>query len=228
MQSGDVFEKKTKTFRKGFANDLEFVYLTAPHTSDTPADTGETVYRWMESVPAFDGSNKFLSSPAYVGLTESFEYIRKFVEEHGPFDGIFGYSQGAVVGSLLLALSLPSAPEEETELKGETFPKFAFRFGILVAGFPARAEPFKHLYRRLHKEEGAQEEAALLHTLHVAGHNDTLVPLENTKKLADLFPGCVWHEHNGGHVIPSNSPMRKAVRALIESLNSSTDSVESW
>jgi len=44
----------------------------------------------MDTVPAFDGSKAFLSCHKYKGMKHSIKFLKKFIEDNGPFDGIIG------------------------------------------------------------------------------------------------------------------------------------------
>ena len=64
----------------------------------------------------------------YVGIQDSIEAVRKWGLEHGPIDGIIGFSQGAAFASLLVAQSDPV-------LSG-------VKFVVLMSGFPPRDPRF--------------------------------------------------------------------------------------
>ena len=56
-------------------------------------------------------------SKTYVGLEESLALARQTLQEHGPFDGLLGFSQGATLGALLcLAPSSPPLPPRSCRL----------------------------------------------------------------------------------------------------------------
>ena len=60
-------------------SEIEFVYLNGPFRS------GENSYRW---------SKKTLEGKT-TGWVEATNYVIRFMNEQGPFDGLIGYSQGS-------------------------------------------------------------------------------------------------------------------------------------
>jgi Serine hydrolase (FSH1) len=101
-----------------------------------------------------------------------------------PFDGIFGFSQGAALTGLLAAVHAARRP-----------PAPWFRFAIMVGGFtstePGHAALFGH--------------KLTLPSVHVTGRADKIVPLRDSLLLAGRFADPLVIEHPGGHVIPGYS-----------------------
>lgn len=98
----------------------------------------------------------------YPGWDASVAALRQLEVEHGWFDGVLGFSQGAVAAHLLLAAQPLRRP---------------LGFGVFVSGFAARTVP--------RPQNGGALLTAL--TFHVSGSNDTSVPPEHQDELAACF-----------------------------------------
>jgi predicted esterase len=107
---------------------------------------------------------------------EGWEATRRGVklawDTQGPFDGVLGFSQGAVLASLLVAL-----------------PEFPFEFAIMAGGFAARDPRLAALYER-NKEKYA------IPSLHIYGRADGIVDPRASAALSDKFvnPTTIVHE----------------------------------
>ena len=51
----------------------------------------------------------------YHGYRQAFATLRDVEQEHGPFDGVLGFSQGAVACHLLLALQLATVEDTDEQ-----------------------------------------------------------------------------------------------------------------
>lgn len=180
-QNAAVFRAKTGAMRRALRGVAELVYIDAPHAS------GDNDGRaWWHA--SDDGSR-------YEGMQESIEHIASVVESRGPFDGVVGFSQGAVFGSILLAH--PNT-------------RRYWRYGVLISGFPARDNAVKDAdwYQLVH-----------IPSLHVYGENDKLVPPAFSALLADRFVASRRHVHLGGHLPPFARP---STDALVDFINAFT------
>ena len=65
----------------------------------------------------------------YDGIEESIAHLQRYMLEHGPFDGVLGFSQGACLASILCARQQASAAVATAAAPRR------FRFAILVSGF---------------------------------------------------------------------------------------------
>jgi predicted esterase len=104
----------------------------------------------------------------------------------GPFDGIFGFSQGAAMASLLCAML-----ENRNAIPGLIPSDFAhnpFQFSIICAGFVSRATAHRPLLENIIQTP----------SLHIIGELDTLVAPERMTALADRFHKPEIFRHTGG------------------------------
>merc|ERR1712224_854255 len=75
----------------------------------------------------------------YEGIDEAVEYLRKCCAEHGPIDGIWGFSQGANAANILIAEALAGGVPELSDV----------RFVIHANGSrPGWVQQRPHLFRK--------------------------------------------------------------------------------
>ena len=90
MMSEEYFKEMTAFLRFEFKNLVEFVYMNAPHVTAEPsaANNFRQQYAWWLKTQDFPCVN-FKAC-----FDQTLDYMNKNFLEKGPFDGIFGYSQG--------------------------------------------------------------------------------------------------------------------------------------
>lgn len=100
--------------RRALKDSADLVFVDPPHvvdmpTSDasrfdsdaaaTPTSDADTPRAWWFAESREDGQYR-----KFVKFEETLRYLRNILEKEGPFDGIFGFSQGAACGAILTAL----------------------------------------------------------------------------------------------------------------------------
>lgn len=127
--SGDILWKQTAAFR--YHTGIEVVKVNAPWPAKGPPDSGiaefypnEPYYQWWDYV------NEGEEEKSYDGQTESISKMEAFLDEHGPFAGILGFSQGATVATMLVELQIKKR-------------KNWFNFVILICGVPPLPQYFQ-------------------------------------------------------------------------------------
>ena len=173
-----------RAFSEGIATDAEFVFVDAP----ARADGSVGWWRAIEETRAHGAPVK-----RYDGWSNSRDFIAQYCKQEGPFDGLFGFSQGAALGALLVALS--AAP--------------TFGFAILVGGFASADPEHVPIYRA---------GACHVPSLHIIGLSDGVVPPERSRALADSFHEPWILEHAGGHVVPDSVEVHDGVLAFLRKL----------
>ncbi|XP_054722803.1 esterase OVCA2-like, partial [Uloborus diversus] len=193
-QNAKSFREKTGGFRKSIKNVADLVYIDAPHEipledkSDNDEETSldsNTGRAWWFATEDFKFNAKTPTEIAQ-GFDESVACIKKAFETEGPFDGIFGFSQGAAMASLICGLK---------EIKEFSYD---FHFAIIVAGFKSVSLCHQVLY----------ENIVNVSSLHIMGKDDTCIPKELSEELASRFhePQIVYHED--GHYVPTGKNVR--------------------
>ncbi len=191
--SAVVLRRQLAELAAGVEGLAEFVFIDAP--SRAAEDFG-----WWHAVkderdparedPGVDGPGRH-----YKGFTRTREAIVAAFAEHGPFDGVFGFSQGAALTGLLVGLR-------------STERRLSFDFAIMVGGFSSNDPELARLYD--------QRDSYGLPSLHVFGRSDGIVPRAESLELAAHFQNPTLVEHDGGHVIPGEARVRQAFRAFLE------------
>ncbi|ORX57405.1 hypothetical protein DM01DRAFT_1334031 [Hesseltinella vesiculosa] len=212
-QNGTIFRKKTAVIRKKLDKIADLVYITAPHLSLHPDHTSEALREAAADPTAPEELKPFgwwlpSDGEQFEGLDESMTLLKKVLIEQGPFDGVFGFSQGAALASMLTAMM------DDRSLAPEYIPEdFAhptFRFAMVSASFIAENKP---LARRLF----LGDKSISTPSLHMIGEKDTLIVPERMEKLAGAFDQPQLLVHAGGHVVPSNAPSRNTIMEFVSS-----------
>jgi predicted esterase/GNAT superfamily N-acetyltransferase len=162
---------------------LKFCTLVAP-SAPFPLPASPSARTWW-----FNTSPDPTRSGTYEGLETSRALLLALAAQHGPFDGVLGFSQGAVLAHQLLAEgSLPGC-----------------QWAVLAAGFPSRAAPPPH-------------PPLLLPTpsLHLSSAADATVAPALHAELAARFeaPQLLLHEH--GHALVQRAEHCNAVVDFIK------------
>lgn len=187
-QNGEIFRLKTGSLRKLLKSKAELIYVTAPNeimnTEDCVKEEngGDKMCQrsWW-----FTNDNGTFESKKYcdisIGLEESLEVVDAAFKEHGPFDGILGFSQGAAFVCMICGMKTKGVFQHD------------FKFAILVAGFKSRCSLHLPYY----------ESKTNIPTLHVFGETDQVIPQEMSEELLQYFQDPKTVIHPGGHYVPA-------------------------
>jgi fermentation-respiration switch protein FrsA (DUF1100 family) len=245
-QSGPLFRAKTRALEKHLqktfspSGGCELVYITAPFVL-----SGADIPNW-DPTTATIASSALLGSAShdearaqvesdpdaygwwrrrndtFAGLEEGLECVATCLKEHGPFDGVLGFSQGGALAAMVASLldELYDARErsfaENVQTgKGMPFPKsFAkegggrvhppLKFAVSYSGFASMFDEHKAFYNP----------KITTPMLHIIGSLDTVVVESRSLSLVDASGGpkrVVYHP--GGHFVPASQ--KEYVGALI-------------
>jgi predicted esterase len=142
----------------------------------------------------------FMRNPAYDTLEESVRDVCAWLEREGPFDGLLGFSQGAVLVACLVRGHVHALPA-------------SIRCAILVGGFPPSDTK---LLGRV-EEQQATSPPRHVPTLHMAGRADTYIDARHSEALrqwvcsGDDKAPPLWL-HGGGHLVPSDAASRNEIK----------------
>jgi predicted esterase len=199
--SGDVLRRQMQALMTGLESRVECVYLDAPSLS-------EGDYGWWHAVPEGGARGRDESGVGHARMRyEGWERTRAAIvsafEKEGPFDGIFGFSQGAALAGLLVGLRAPDGVRTRDQ-------PLTFDFAILVSGFVSNDPAHASLY--------ARKASYALPSLHIIGRSDGVVPPRDSSDLAARFGDPTVLEHPGGHVVASDPSTRADVRAFLDKM----------
>ena len=177
---------------------MECVYLHAPH-----------VIPWCNP-----GLNRFSDGPFYVWADptkslevqedqwdESLEYLAKYMKENGPFDGVYGFSQGT---AMITEFSHPNIWKDKFKMNS-----CPWKFAILCCG-------------------GASHQITLskgmiinVPSFHIFGKKDRI--MMDSKTIAEFWDQSqkVTHTHGRGHEI--DAQMYNREKEMIVKLNEFLD-----
>ncbi|KAL3233527.1 Family of serine hydrolases 3 [Nakaseomyces bracarensis] len=136
----------------------------------------------------------------------TFEFLRSYILENGPYDGIMGFSQGGGMGGYLVSdlnRLLNLNKEEQPDLK----------FFIAFSGFRLEPEIYAQHFR---------EHPISIPTLIVQGELDTVVAESRVMSLyeAVLPQYRTLLKHHGGHFIPNQKLFLNQITGWIQAMTS--------
>lgn len=207
-QNADRFRMKTGAFRKLVKRHVDFEFLDAPW--EEPAlnerELEDGIKRLTWFLPNEDRT-------VYHKWHDSVLYLRDYMVQNGPFDGVLGFSQGTTMTLILAALQSPNAAEGFGELhkkwsEGEIPPPL--KFIIMVGGFVPRDGEMTAALERLG--------SIPLPSLHIMGQQDEAITTDASRQLMSLFESTTTKEvlHDGGHVVPHGGEVKQAVTEFLE------------
>ncbi|CCE63970.1 hypothetical protein TPHA_0G01330 [Tetrapisispora phaffii CBS 4417] len=140
---------------------------------------------------------------------QTFDYLRDYIIENGPFEGIMGFSQGAGVAGYLLTdfYNILNLTEEQQP---------PFKFFVAFSGFRLEPDQYQQTYL---------DNLITTPSLHVIGELDTLVTEERS---SSLFNACAEGSktqlvHPGGHFVPSSNPFQTQICNWIQMITLKDD-----
>ncbi|KAH8872117.1 Esterase OVCA2 [Schistosoma japonicum] len=181
-QNSDVFREKTGGFRKLLKKFCEFDFISAPNVTDH-ASNG---HAWWFSKPMDFSAQE--NSDYDSGFRESLAFVKKYIEEEGPFDGAIGFSQGAAF-LLMLQIIMEHKLYDFSDNSQDPI-----KFTILVAPFISRCSLHQFIYA--HKTS--------IPSLIICGETDLVIPKKMSEETLHVFSSePKLFIHDGGHYIPT-------------------------
>lgn len=120
--------------------------------------------------------------PNYRQIETTFDYLAGYFSDHGPIDGIIGWSQGAVMAAILAGLNAE--------------PGYRFRWAVLCGGFLPGDRRYRPLF----------DQPLALPTLHVTGTKESEFMLRQAAKMRAAFIDAERLDTPCGHIMPVKSP----------------------
>ena len=160
-----------------------YVFLDAPFPARGDPDPGiamfyadQPYYEWFYRHDGGDGET------TYEGLEDSLQRLLTYIEEHGPFDGLLGFSQGASMATRVL---------HAQRTRATTGPRHSCRFAILIGGVPPG------------EASAATGPPLAVPSLHIMGEADPFLP--ESRKLEAMYAADARTSltHQEKHNIPS-------------------------
>ncbi|TKY56304.1 Serine hydrolase FSH [Spatholobus suberectus] len=175
--SGEILKTQIHKWPQSVLDNLDLVFVDAPFPcqgkSDVEGIFDPPYYEWFQFNKEFT---------EYTNFDECLQYIEDCMIKHGPFDGLLGFSQGAI-----LSAALPGLQEKGVALT--MIPKV--KFIIIVGGAKFRSPSVV---------DKAYSSPVSCHTLHFLGETDFLK--KYGVELLESFVEPVVIHHPKGHTIP--------------------------
>ena len=176
----------------------------------------------------------------YDGWDTTVSFLNAQLAEHGPFDAILGFSQGACYTGLLA-----SAFEDPSRMPGLELPpgQGKLRFAIAISGFRSREPRHERLYAQkietpmlcvLGKEDyivdsgkrltaAAPVPAQFSRVRKLTCRCRSFRRAERSKTLTDVCANVRVEWHEGGHATPSQAPWRNFFRDFLTAFQQEQD-----
>ena len=172
---------------------------TSPQNEMMPHFTDEPFYSWFSIYWLNHGCMGIGSEGG--SLHTSLLRIVKVIEAHGPYDGVYGFSQGATLAAMLCNRTVWHGLFHLDECP--------FRFAILSNG--ALGESWMRACEIA--GAGALEFPIEVPSLHLIGETDWVRP--QSESLAKLFNNRMTHLNAVGHEIPARLKMARHLHTVV-------------
>ncbi|KAA1081397.1 hypothetical protein PGT21_035171 [Puccinia graminis f. sp. tritici] len=186
----------------------------ADHTPET--DPALIPRGWWKSKEIEDGANG--SRKIFEGFEESLQFIRRVIDEQGPFDACFGFSQGAALAGIISSILEQPSLHTTFSVPPLTAQK-PFKAAILVSGFRLKHPPVWP------SSSDGIDTKLNTRSLHIIGKTDAIVSEDRSQSLVDVFAKPRVERHDGGHFVPSKKNWRDFFALYVQSLDQADDSL---
>ncbi|EEF48586.1 esterase AGAP003155 [Ricinus communis] len=184
--SGEILKKQIHKWPESLLQNLDLVFLDAPYPANGKSEVegifDPPYYEWFQFNAEFT---------EYTNFDECLAYIEDFMIKNGPFDGLLGFSQGAI-----LSAGLPGLQANGVALT--KVPKI--KYLIIIGGAKFRAPSVA---------EKAYLSPIQCPSLHFLGEMDYLRPY-GLELLESCVDPVVIH-HPKGHTIPRLDEKSRAI-----------------
>jgi acetyl esterase/lipase len=194
-----VLREQMSSLTRGLDHLAEFVYVDAPSLAQGDFGWWHAI-RNESSAQAGDPGVVTLAA-RYKGWSRTRDCLVSLFDSDGPFDGVFGFSQGAALAALLVGLRSP-------DRKPVAHKPLIFNFVIVAGAFLANDPALANLYR--------VPASYHLPSVHIIGKSDLIVPSDYSREVSRLFKDPLVLEHGGGHIVAGNPEIREQVAAFLE------------
>ncbi|KAN0064651.1 hypothetical protein ACQY0O_002281 [Thecaphora frezii] len=209
-----MFSKRSGAIRRACRDVADFTFINGPLLVQPITDVSPNDLDAPETSQAItiDHNTPLEEQPRawwrtndhgeYVDWDVTVDYLNQVLANDGPFDAVWGFSQGGCLAGLLAAAF--EHPEAVPGLKLPTN-QGPFRFAIATSGFRSRDPVHQALF----------QQPIQTPVLHVLGRADHIVDLERSQTLVDVCANSRVELHDGGHALPSQAPWRNFFRDFI-------------
>ncbi|GAA5857568.1 hypothetical protein JCM8547_004273 [Rhodosporidiobolus lusitaniae] len=173
----------------------------APFAYESDRSNTWAAYQWW----GVEGEDELYKKRERQDFEATLRYLRHILETQGPFDGVWGFSQGGATAALVAALCenpsldpIFAAPPKILSLA----PIRPMKFAVIIAGFiPAGLGAEKYYTKKVRTP-----------LLYVYGTGDVLVGEHRAEPLINSFSNRRVVFHSGGHFTPTKPTWRRFFR----------------
>ncbi|KAG7387613.1 hypothetical protein PHYPSEUDO_013863 [Phytophthora pseudosyringae] len=200
-QDAPKFRNRISSLRRALKSSFDFVFPEAPFlVTSFPNSTPEEQAKIAEAEPTYKWwdfeIDEETGKHTYGRVDEAVEYLAEFVRKEGPFDGIFGFSQGGMMANLLL----------QRQCADPNNSPFSFKFALFFASCDLGDPVYK------------TEQKVDVPSIHFMGETDAIVSMDRGQKLLELYNNPKAFVHPGGHFIPTNKEAKDALREFAQEM----------
>ncbi|KAK6237935.1 hypothetical protein QUC31_003404 [Theobroma cacao] len=182
--SAEILKKLVLRWPATVLEKLDLVFLDGPY----PAQ-GKSAVEGFFDPPYYEWFQANQDYTEYTNFEECLAFIEDYMIKNGPFDGLMGFSQGAV-----LSAALPGMQRDGVALT--KVPKI--KFLILISGAKFGGSKFGH-----HKLTSTAFSSPLeCPSLHIIGEMDTTNTKPESTALLESFVDPFVINHPKGHTVP--------------------------
>ncbi|KAJ2865572.1 Ovarian cancer-associated protein 2, partial [Coemansia erecta] len=221
------FRDRTGPFRRNMKRRMDMVYITAPMEATGFQSSGavEAAAEFGDGPSAAWWNRSEDPKRTWEEIKQSAETVVQAMKEHGPIDGIIGFSQGAGMAAIMMALQHASQQQHcdtvydsdvQTLIESVRPLGGALKFAFFFAGFYPDVPQFEALVSGAAGKIGVP-------SLHMVGRADRIVPMARGRELAArafTAEAAVVMEHEGGHFVPCNAAWRAKYQEFLDSIGS--------
>lgn len=176
--SASIFHNQITRWDSQILDLLDLTFLDGPFPANGKSDV-ESIFPG----PYFEWFQFNESYSEITNLEACKDFVTKYMEEHGPFDGLMGFSQGGVLAAAFAGL----------QQKGLALEHHApLRFVILISGTGFNNKELM--------QECYPVELVKCPSVHLIGSRDFLK--KHNEELLGLFEDPVVIRHDGKHTVP--------------------------
>lgn len=197
-RSGAAFEAQTQPLQTALKTSLDsetrFHFPNGTIRVNPLAENEDASYAWWRKDDETD---------RYVGLEETMRFLGNYLDFHGPFDGVIGFSQGACLAAMLASALENDRNEALKAMMVTDHPPL--KFCVSIGGF----KPVSGLYA------GFYTPMISTPVLNVLGKKDDIVTPDRSTALANRCQKCevVWHD--GGHRVPKDQESLQTIMEFV-------------
>ena len=191
-------------------SEYEIIHINGPISTQEPGSGLSEMERivsgpWFSWLPRYENEEKVDSALLLRAICEAVKLVLDTVTEHGPFDGVFGFSQGGVVASLVNGLPHDNALKEAlidiygAEINENYLKQKAFTTTIVACA----AAPLSIHSLRMVAGLGDMPTPEFS-SLHLIGKNDQFKPWSESLALSFGANNAEVYYLNDGHEISRN------------------------